>query len=240
MPTSRFLILTRSAGTAALNLKTLLAPLGHTELIVDQAEAQGIWYPNSLLSGYQGLMGSPDFPTLTAWSRALYHVHTTLQAHELIWFVEEDVAGNATAFAQLVRATERIGPDLATLQIYSQSQQPAWAWWPLHQDGFTFPWKSFNPLCCLSAPLLQAIFQYQAFHKRLIFHELLFASVAMQARLKVLDWGKQPQLGPLFTHFRWRPLVTEWQAGISHPVKDPRLHSRFAQSGKAGEASGSD
>lgn len=222
---SRFLILTRRAETAAHNLQTVLAPLGRCELVVDQPDAPGLWIPNTQLTAFKGLMGGAHFPVLTAWSRAFYHASQTLEEDELIWFVEEDVAGDAAAFATLVRITEKLWPDLSALHIGSQRHAPNWPWWPVNRNWFARPWKSFNPLCALSPTLMREILTLQSAKKQLLFHELLFASAAMQARMKVLDWDRQPQLAPYFEHFSWRPLITETVPGISHPVKDPQLHT---------------
>ncbi|MGV3525462.1 MAG: hypothetical protein ACO1RX_14625 [Candidatus Sericytochromatia bacterium] len=228
MPHNRFLILTRRAETAARNLEALLSPLGRCELIVDQPDAGGIWIPDHHLRGFEGLMGASHFPVLTAWSRALYHAAQTLAEEELVWFVEEDVAGDAAAFRRLVHVTSGVNPDLAALQIYSQRRLPRWHWWTLNPGWFAHPWKSFNPLCALSPALIRQIVAVQAERQRLTFHELLFASVAMQGGLQVLAWDRQPHLATCFGHFCWRPELTQCVPGISHPVKDAALHSRIS------------
>lgn len=230
----RFLILTRNAGPAALNLQKILSVLGQTELIVDQAQAQrkGLWYPDQALKGYEKIMGGPQFPDLTAWSRALFHLEQSLHDDESIWLIEEDVAGHPDAFKALVQHGQVHQPDLAALKYISPASHPDWHWWQHSPDlhWFKQPRSTFNPLCRLSARLVRAILKFRAQKQRFTFHELLFASVAFAEEMQILDWAKASDCRRLFGYFRWRPEVQKFHPGISHPVKDPLLHAHICHS----------
>jgi hypothetical protein len=59
------------------------------EAVVDTAGGEGVWYADSEVAGYEGLMGQTNvFPPLTAWSRAFYHLSLTLGEEEAVWFIE--------------------------------------------------------------------------------------------------------------------------------------------------------
>ncbi len=79
--------------------------MGKSEVILDTEGGGGIWYPDELVVGFDGMMSdSGPFPAITAWSRDMFHVSRTLSAGECIWFVEDDVAGGAAWFEELVAA----------------------------------------------------------------------------------------------------------------------------------------
>lgn len=224
MSQERFLILTRAAGPASRALERVLAPLGRVETIPD-APGAGNWYPDDLLAGYEGIMGGSEFGALTAWSRAFYHL-ARQPGDEAVWFVEDDVAGPPEAFRELVSRTLRRNPDLATRWVWSQQQAPDWHWWHLN-PGFDPAWKSFNPICRLSPRLLAEVQAWRASAQRFCFHEILFASLACRHRLVCVDWSKSPGYEACFGRFNWRPEISEPQAGVCHPVKDPDLHARI-------------
>ena len=134
----RFLILTRLPGPAPEHLRAMLTPLGQVEAVVDTAGGEGVWYADSEVAGYQGLMGQTNvFPPLTAWSRAFYHLSLTLGEEEAVWFIEEDVAGSAECWEALGRLTEASGADLAAWDVRSREEDPGWYFW--HTVGPRFP-----------------------------------------------------------------------------------------------------
>lgn len=227
--TDRFLILTRSAGHAASNLFQVLSALGKTELIVDQPEAQnkGLWYPDELLQGYEHIMGSAHFSELTAWSRAFYHLEQDLHDQDSVWFIEDDVSGHPEAFKALINQCQHANPDLAATRIYSQKTRPGWYWWKqaADLDWFEQPRSSFNPLCRLSARLIREVLRLRSEKQRFMFHEILFASVAFKHQMVLLDFERQDNCCALLGDFRWRPEVARIHPGISHPVKNPLLHT---------------
>ena len=221
----RFLILTRQTGAASELLRVTLAFLGQVEAVVDTAGGEGVWYADSEVAGYEGLMGQTNvFPPLTAWSRAFYHLSLTLGEEEAVWFIEEDVAGSAECWEALGRLTEASGADLAAWDVRSREEDPGWYFWNTVDPWFPQPWKAFQPLCRVSARLIRAALAFREEKGRFTFHEGLLASLAAREGMKLLDWARHPECRGVFGTFRFRPVVTVPQRGICHPVKDARLH----------------
>jgi predicted O-methyltransferase YrrM len=224
--TERFLILARRATGAAASLQRVLAPLGKAEVIVDSEAGGGIWYPDERVGGFGGLMSdSRPFPAITAWSRAMFHLSRTLADGETIWFVEDDVAGGGAWFGALVRETAATGADLATLEIHPRTAGDWWQHWRYADGFFENPWRSFNPLCRVSARLVRRALELRERHGRFTFHEVLFASLAKENGMACLDWNARPEFKRLFPAFRFRPPLDHSVPGISHPVKDAAVHA---------------
>lgn len=229
----RFLILTRHAGPAALNLQRIFEPLGKTEVIVDHPEAcsKGIWYADEEIQGYENLMGSKGFPALTAWSRAFFHLEKTLEEDENIWLIEDDVAGPAAAFQALVHLCHKRQPDFATSKYMSPQSHPDWYWWARNPnpDWFAQPRGSFNPLCRLSARLVREVLALRKNKEQFTFHEILFASLAFQEGMSVIDWLEDDEFRSLIGTFNWRPEIRRAELSICHPVKDAYLHTLISK-----------
>lgn len=241
----RILILAREAGTAAERLRKVLDPLGKVEVVVDRPEdgvrlgelgagstngleqnaPATIWISDEEAEGYGGLMSkSGPFPRVTAWSRAFVHLARTLEEDEAVWFVEDDVAGNAEAFAELVRKTAAAQPDLAALALKTKHEDADWYWWGYAEEYFTDPCRGFQPLCRLSGRLVREVLNFRERHGKFTFHEVLFASVARAGGMRWLDWGGHAAFKHLFDTFRYRPELTAVRSGICHPLKDAALH----------------
>jgi hypothetical protein len=119
-------------------------------------EPNDVWVPDFAARGYQHVMsGSKKFPSVTAWSRAFVHLSQSLEDDEAVWFIEDDVAGDTESFRQLLVRTKEVNADFSTLRIRAASECPNWPWWHTASDFFERPWKSFNPLCRLSARLIR-------------------------------------------------------------------------------------
>ena len=232
----RFLILARESCPASRRLQEVLAPLGLAEVIVDSPGDEGIWYPNEELDGYGGLMGfSADFPALTAWSRAMYHLSLTLRSDEAVWFVEDDVAGNFSFFETLVGKTAATCADLAAIDIRSRVADPHWHCWNLAEPWFETPVRAFEPLCRISARLIGSALEFRRVNGRFAFHEVLFASLAANHGMKVLDWFLEPGFRRLFGTYQFRPAVDSVAPGISHPVKESSIHEAICALAKTPE-----
>jgi hypothetical protein len=235
----RFLILTREAGSVADHLRQVLSPLGKVEVIVDrapggaashaedakEADPRYVFYPDAEVQGYGGLMSqSSPFPTLTAWSRAMYHLSKTLEPDEAVWFVEDDVAGNPAFFEALVRETADAGADFSALDVWSRKSDPHWHLWSYAEPWFPEPWRAFKPLCRKSARLIRAALEFREQHGRFAFHEILFPTLANELGMRLLDWNRSPDFRRLLTWFCFRPEVDQPVAGICHPVKQEAVH----------------
>jgi hypothetical protein len=97
--------------------------LGEVEIVIDEPRSDEgcravVWIPDEEAEGYEHLMSHPkNFPLITSWSRAFVHLSRTLQKGEAVWFVEDDVAGDAESFRQLVTMTAEVGADLSALEF---------------------------------------------------------------------------------------------------------------------------
>ncbi len=227
----RFLILAREAGVMTEGLRKVLAPLGKVEVIVDRPVAatddrHPIWVTDEEAEGYGGLMSnSGPFPWITAWSRAMVHLARTLEDDEAVWFVEDDVAGDAMSFAELVTLTKAAGAELAAVDLRTRHDDSHWPQWRYADGCFNQHGRGFQPLCRVSGRLIRAALEFRERHGKFTFHEVLFASLALEAGLAWLNWSRDETISHLFSRFRYRPEVRPIKRGISHPVKDRLVHA---------------
>jgi hypothetical protein len=240
----RFLILARTGNESTESLQSVLAPFGPVEIVVDQSPGDAdartsrtkrgdgqpseIHIPDCEARGFRGMMSdSSPFPGITAWSRAFAHLATNLNDGESFWFVEDDVAGDAASFKKLIEGTIRRNPDLAAIDIRTKESDPGWWWWDYAEGIFPEPAAAFQPLCRLSSSLVRRVLDFQKKLRQLMFHEILFASLAKEAGMRCLSWDRSAEFQHLFPSFRYRPEVNAPICGISHPVKDAALHSEI-------------
>lgn len=234
----RFLILTRRSGSAAERLVRVLKPLGKVEVVVDELPAveelpaNQVWIAAEDVEAFVGAT-TPALPRTTAWERALAHLERSFNPKEAVWFVEDDVAGEAEVFARLVAATRRLNPGLAATDVVSKGEEPGWHWWELlrEEDGISEPWRAFLPLCRLRPELVREVLNFRKARGRMLLHEILFASLAKSSGMWCLDWKVHPGTAQHFGAFRFRPEVDRWVRGISHPVKDQDVHCAVCEGG---------
>jgi uncharacterized HAD superfamily protein/hypoxanthine phosphoribosyltransferase len=241
----RFLILAREAGERAESLRKVLEALGKVEVVVDrpdqgrkdadtgcsgggpdQDDPATVWIPDGEAEGYGGLMSeSGPFPRITAWSRAMVHLARTLEGDEAVWFVEDDVAGDAGSFAEFVQRTASRNADLSAIDLRRKRDDMHWPWWRYADDFFEEPCRGFQPLCRLSARLVRAVLDFRVRHGEFTFHEVLFASVARREGMSWLSWNCDAGFRHFVSRFRYRPEIREVAGGICHPVKNPAVHA---------------
>lgn len=233
----RFLILTRHASMATESLLNVLSPHGRVEVILDHADPDGadragedkdrtyFYISDKEAEGFGGLMSkSASFPSITSWSRALFHLSRTLEENDAVWFVEDDVAGDAATFANIVTLTKASGADLAAVDIRRKITDGKWGHWPLAENFFSDAHRAFQPLCRLSSRLIRKILDFRQTEGKFIFHEILFPSIASENSMIMLNWSTNAASQHHFTNFRYRPLVDVISTGICHPVKNTRIH----------------
>jgi len=245
----RFLVLSKNGDHAAQTIAHVLAPLGHVEIIVDQqtlipegtdakqsnlltlneggvATAKTIYIPDDCLQGFEGMTtGMVSSHPYTAWGRAVFHVLATRQPDEAIWFIEDDVALQPDSIRKLLSRCRSVHVDLAAWDITPRSSDPDWPFWHLTSEELkSHSWRSFNPICRVSAQMLDAVSSFSRETTTLGFHEILWATLAMKHGMRVLDWHSDRLSAQCFGTYRFRPAVTETTHGICHPVKDPHHH----------------
>lgn len=218
----RFLVLTRKMNEPAKDMAKMLAPLGKTEIIVDCPSSEGIWHPDEVMRGYVGIMANPK--TITAWSRALYHVSQTFRSDEAVWFVEDDVAANPAMLRQLIEKTRAADPAIASAMIAPQTADPRYAHWSRGEPYFKRQWKALMPIGRMHPDLIELALNFQRKHGHLTFHEILFPTLAMEASMNYLDWLEHEDFNELMPVFTFRPLLEGTLFGVCHPVKDYKIH----------------
>ncbi|MCB1134056.1 MAG: hypothetical protein KDN05_23255, partial [Verrucomicrobiae bacterium] len=211
----RFLILGRRWSRATVRLQEMLSPFGEAEVIVDEAGGGGVWHDDCHLDGFEGLMGlSSPFPRFTAWSRAMFHLSQTIRSGENVWFVEDDVAGNISYFADLIEFTVTCGAHFSSTEIRSRSEDPGWYYWDLVSHWFDAPWRSFSPLCRVNSLLILRALEFRKTHGRFAFHEGMFPSLAAAHGYRTLDWRLEPRSRLHFGEYRFRPMVESLHRGL--------------------------
>jgi len=159
----------------------------------------------------------------SAWDKAIYYIDSNLnllKKYDYFYFIEDDVySNNLKIFIDLFTILDNYNHDLIAHNIKTQQQSPEWSWWKKYRK---YTVKSYNPLCRLSTKMIRLIIDYHKKNKKLLFHEILFASLAYSNKLSVLDLRSINQYKNLFGIFRYRPVIDTKNIRdnkIYHPVK---------------------
>jgi hypothetical protein len=160
---------------------------------------------------------------ISAWDKAIYYIANNLHLidkYKHFYFIEDDVyTNNLEIFNTLFNVLNKYDSDLIAHDIKSQKKSSTWNWWIKYK---TYTAKSYNPLCRLSNKIILLIIDYHKKNKTLLFHEVLFASLAFDNNLKTLDLTKIEEYKNLFGIFRYRPIINAKNINdnkIYHPVK---------------------
>lgn len=160
---------------------------------------------------------------ISAWDKAIYYIHNNLnilEEYDYFYFIEDDVySSDLQTFIELFNILNNYDHDLISHDIRSQTEYPTWKWWKKYRK---YTAKSYNPLCRLSKNLLYLVIFYFKKNKKLLFHEILFASLAYENKLQILDFNSILKYKNLFGIFRYRPLIKIKDIRdnkIYHPVK---------------------
>ena len=172
--------------------------------------------------GLNRIKTNPMLPI--AWENAFFTLFNNeiYDKYQFVYFIEDDVySKNPQIFLNLIELYSNYTQDLIASYIGSRNDQPDWPWWK-DEDIIKYnqQTKSFNPLCRLSNKLIGYIEKFFFEHNQFCFHETLFASLAINNNLKILDYNKDDN--PYIGDIRWRPVyelsdITDNK--IYHPVK---------------------
>jgi hypothetical protein len=153
-------------------------------------------------AGYKDINKHVTHKSFTAWERGLFWATQRGRASSFsdndgaawadrVFFAEDDAQWcDAVSFGSFCRYVLDTGAavDLYADRLHwSLSENPAWPHWG---KGYRFFKREhlasvFVPFCCMSQSLLQKIREFATKHKTLCFLEVLFASLAKEAGLKV-------------------------------------------------------
>lgn len=163
-------------------------------------------------SGFTNLCSFISFPGITSWDTAFSKLADDPKDS---WFFENDVRWGKDALPKLFEFGSR-SEELISNQYNLRENEPDWYWWQHYAHHFQKPAKSFNPVCRLSASLVEKILEYRSQHGRFVFHELLFPSLASSC----FDLSNTELIG---SAFRWRPEIKRKEmrsdTELFHPVK---------------------
>ena len=179
----------------------------------------------SIPKNYVGLNRIKKNPMLPiAWENAFFILFNShlYNKYKFVYFIEDDVySKNFQTFLNLIDLHSNHTEDLIASDIGSRIDQPHWYWWK-DKDVIKYDQqlKSFNPLCRLSNELINYVEKFFLENNQFCFHETLFASLAINNNLKILDYKKDDN--PYIAHVRYRPVyelsdITDDK--IYHPVK---------------------
>ncbi len=167
---------------------------------------------DEIKSGFKN-MCSLHFPEITSWDTAFSKLADDVRDS---WFFENDVRWGSSALPDLFRYSSR-PEELIAGKFRFRADQPDWYWWRDYAYYFPTPKRSFNPVCRLSAPLIQKVLEFRTQNKGFVFHELLFASLATSC----FDLETTKLMG---SAFRWRPKISSEEmqndSELYHPVKE--------------------
>jgi hypothetical protein len=177
-------------------------------------------------AGFTDLQTKTCNKSMTAWERGLYWC-ALQHTWDYVLTIEDDAQWtDPTAIIQLCKTYEGNDADLLCHRIAeSPAAHPSWPHWHCGEGMFEpkhFT-ASFNVVMRMSRRLLQAVKDFGQRKGTLLFHELMFASLAKEHGLKIHYWNDEPLL-----MLRWRPefsddaLEKEYLGTtrcIFHPIK---------------------
>jgi hypothetical protein len=177
-------------------------------------------------AGFTDLQTKTCNKSRTAWERGLYWCSFQTDWDYVLTIEDDAQWTDPTAISQLCNKYKNNTADLLCQSIAEQpSAHPSWPHWHCG-DGMFDPkyyTASFNVVMRMSQRLLQAVKAFGARKHSLLFHELMFASLAKEQRLGIHYWNDEPLL-----MLRWRPefsddvLRTEYFGTtkcLFHPIK---------------------
>jgi hypothetical protein len=161
----------------------------------------------------------------TAWDKVLYYfaVKDTSPAH--VWIIEEDVFVPDASVLTTIDA-KYPDADLVAKQNVREDEDPAFIWW-FDADGYLEK-PLYRSLVCatrLSRRLLEAVKEFVAQHKRLVFIEIIFNTLVVQKNFKL----EMPQeLSKIIWRHEWTADTVDAKH-LFHPIKDVTIHDSYRE-----------
>lgn len=206
-----------------LKLKSELIDICDIKLIKDNKEKS----EKCIYKNFTNLVTIKKEPC--AWEISFLNIFSKKlhKKYEYFYFIEDDVySKNIKTFKKLIKKLNNRDEDLISNYITPKKNMNDWMHWEpqkentkmFSQDELCF---SFNPFCRLSSRLVREIFKFKKIHKKLLFHEILFASICVQKKLKTKCITKIKNSN--FGEFVSRPIILKESIKdnkIYHPVKN--------------------
>ena len=172
----------------------------------------------------------PSFKAVIAQDRAMYYFSTIDTTFKYVWFIEDDVyIPRPFMLHELDKAYGDV--QLIISSHVSREKAAAWNWWPL-ADASPLKGNFHHSMACvirLSKTMLQKVREFANTHKRLVFVEFMFNTIAANNNLSV---ATPQQLSKIVWKYQQQ---TDWPSeevlykdtNIFHPIKDTELHSDY-------------
>ena len=168
--------------------------------------------------------------TPSSWDKAFLYIknHNLVEKFDNFYFIEDDVFSSCLdSFHELITKLDNLSDDLITHKLYSINDIKAWQFWPPIQNDIKYfdqtkLARSLNPFCKLSSKLVQLILEFQNKNQTLVFHEILFPSVAHSNNLSVKYLSLIDNIKDYFGTFTYKKVFGNTQPTdnkIHHPVK---------------------
>jgi hypothetical protein len=158
----------------------------------------------------------------SSWDKSIYYIESLnlIEKYDYFYFIEDDVySKNFQTFSFLFDILNTYNHDFISHDIVSFEKSLKWNWWKKYRK---YKAKSYNPFCRLSKKMLELVMVFLKDNKKLIFHEVLFASLAYEHELQTLNLNEIDQYNNIFGTFQYRPLINIKDISddkIYHPVK---------------------
>lgn len=150
---------------------------------------------------------------------------------DYVWFIEDDVfIPSAQHLISMIELSHQEGADYVSAHSNKNLDGGLGWWWQLmSRNGIPLPWYGgLAVIAGMSRPLLDGIREYADKHKRLLFIELMFNTIAMHKGLKVFHPPEITHLSFNGTDKDGAPQILK-PGEFFHPVKDPRIYADLYQ-----------
>ena len=159
----------------------------------------------------------------TAWDKVLYYFCVKDTSPANLWIIEEDVfLPNAQLLADI--DAKHPDADLIAKQNVREEDDPAFLWW-FDADGYLEK-PLYRSLVCatrLSRRMLDSVRDFVRQHKRLVFIEIIFNTLAVQQGMKM---ALPDELSTIIWRHQWTEDTID-DKHLFHPIKDVELHDSY-------------
>jgi hypothetical protein len=174
----------------------------------------------------------PSFKPVIAQDRAMYYFSKVDTSFNYVWFVEDDVyIPRPNLLHELDKAY--VDKQLIITSHVSREKDPAWNWWAL-ADASPLKGKHHHSMACvvrLSKAMLQKVQEFANTHKRLVFVEFMFNTIAANENMSVATPEEFSKIVWKYKHESDWPEeeVLNKDTKIFHPIKNTDMHSTYRE-----------
>jgi hypothetical protein len=222
-PSIDYYILTRNIDKNMINVYNNLIP--QIKFISDDKPTiidDTIFYYDDSIIEKQKFLSMHSKIKITAWDKMIYHL-SKKNDKSYYWIIEDDVFLN-TNIKSYLDSFNNDDSDMIIFGWYKEFPKP-WAHWNknkfLKKKILT---SSLNTIIRCSNKLIKKILEYKKKYESLLFHEILFGSIARQYKLKIKIVNKSNIFNSAFKDKKFKSNKLEYYDSkknfiIKHPLK---------------------